>query len=254
MSFTDFLKLKVKSIIQELRGKMKRILFIFGILFVLSMPTFAQSEEKQIDEQNETEQAELSENNNEQDVENSGEEKTSEDADAEDDVRYVSDDNYKINGRGDQFLKIGIMPNFPLNFGEQLSVGGAAQIGYFRFLNAWLALGGELMAGYNPTLGSNVFTFVPVTFGAMVQPVAGRFEFPTILSAGFAFETCANKKYFPGLVGKAETGAFFRITEGWSVGLSGEFLFLPQWYTDTDNAESDYGMFLQAAVSARYHF
>ena len=98
---------------------MKRILSLFGVLFVLSMPIFAQSEE---DGQNQEE-------------------------------NIVREDNYAMNGKGDQFLKIGIMPNFPLNFGNQLSVGGAAQLGYYRFFNGWLGLGGELMAGYNPTLG-----------------------------------------------------------------------------------------------------
>ena len=54
---------------------------------------------------------------------------------------------YKMNGKGDQYIKIGIMPNFPLNFGDKLYVGGAAYLGYYRYLNSWLALGGELMAG-----------------------------------------------------------------------------------------------------------
>ena len=72
---------------------------------------------------------------------------------------------YKMNGKGDQYIKIGIMPNFPLNFGDKLYVGGAAYLGYYRYLNSWLALGGELMAGYNPTIQSNIFTFVPITFG-----------------------------------------------------------------------------------------
>ena len=73
-----------------------------------------------------------------------------------DEPNGIAEYEYKANGAGDQFLKIAIMPNFPLNFGEQLYIGGAAQLGYYRFLNNWLAVGGELMAGYNPTLGSNV--------------------------------------------------------------------------------------------------
>ena len=222
---------------------MKRILSLFGILLVLSVPLFAQSETESPDfdqgSQEEQNQNEQSENNNNED---------------ENDVNIVRNEGYARNGRGDQFLKIGIMGNFPLNFGDQLTIGGSAQLGYYRFLNGWLALGGELMAGYNPTIGSNVFTFVPITFGAMFQPCAGRFEFPVTLSVGFAFETCANKKYFPGFAAKAESGAFFRITEGWSVGLNAEFLYLPEWYTTTKNADSDYGIFMEAGVSARYHF
>ncbi len=227
---------------------MKRILSLFGILLVLSVPLFAQAEddEPDFDQGSQTEQ-------NEQNQDEQSEENKNNDED-ENNVNIVRNDDYSRNGRGDQFLKIGVMGNFPLNFGDQLTIGGSAQLGYYRFLNGWLALGGELMAGYNPTIGSNVFTFVPITFGAMVQPCAGRFEFPVTLSVGFAFETCANKKYFPGFAAKAESGAFFRITEGWSVGLNAEFLYLPEWYTTTKNADSDYGIFMEAGVSARYHF
>lgn len=205
---------------------MKRILSLFGMLLLLTMPVLAQSE-----------------NDNNQDNQDQNEEEN-----------IVRDDDYAMNGKGDQFLKIGIMGNFPLNFGDQLYVGGAAQIGYYRFLNGWFGLGGELEAGYNPTLGSNVLTFLPITFGCLFQPSVWRFEFPIITSVGFAFETCANKKYFPGFAAKCDAGAFFRITEGWSVGLNGQFLYLPEWYTDTENADSDYGMFMQAGISARYHF
>ena len=171
-----------------------------------------------------------------------------------DEPNGIAEYEYKANGAGDQFLKIAIMPNFPLNFGEQLYIGGAAQLGYYRFLNNWLAVGGELMAGYNPTLGSNVFTFVPVTFGAMLQPSVWRFEFPFTFTAGFAFETCQNKKYFPGFALKAETAAFYRFSEGWSFGLGSDFLYLPEWYTTTENAKSDYGLFLTAFLAVRYHF
>lgn len=205
---------------------MKRIIAVLSILLAFYMPVFAQSEGNEPD---------------------NGNDQTEEDV-----VRKDAD--YKINGKGDQFIKIGIMPNFPMNFGDKLYVGGAAQLGYYYFFNSWFGIGGELMAGYNPTLGSNVLTFVPVTGGIMIQPTFKRFEFPIFASAGFGFETCSNKKYFPSFAAKGETGVFFRIVESWSVGVTGELLYLPQWYTDTKNASSDYGVFTQITVSGRYHF
>ncbi len=203
---------------------MKRILSIFGILTLFLLPITAQSQP--------------------------------EDGSEGDEDAIVRDDDYsyKMNGRGDQFIKIALMPNFPMNFDGQLYVGGAAQLGYYRFLTGWFGLGGELMAGYNPTIGSNVLTFVPITIGAFFQPALGRFEFPITLSTGIGFETCANKKYFPGFVAKGEVGAFFRIVEGWSAGFTGQLLYLPEWYTTTENKESDYGIFTQISVAARYHF
>lgn len=162
---------------------------------------------------------------------------------------------YKMNGKGDQYIKIGIMPNFPLNFGDKLYVGGAAYLGYYRYLNSWLALGGELMAGYNPTIQSNIFTFVPITFGVSFLPTVWKFEFPVTLSLGAAFETSANKKYFPGLVTKAEAGVFYRLSESWSFGLGSDFLYMPQWATSKDKKKNyDYGLFLTAFITARYHF
>ncbi|MCR5494589.1 MAG: hypothetical protein K6F15_03040 [Treponema sp.] len=204
---------------------MKRIISLLGILFLILVPVFAQSEDE----------AESNENQEEENI-----------------VR--EDDDYKINGKGDQFIKIGLMPNIPLNFGDSLYVGGAAQLGYYRFFNGWFGIGGDLMAGYNPTLGSNVLTFVPVTVGVMVQPTVWHFEFPLFASVGMAFETCANKKYFPGFASKIELGAFYRIVESWSVGLTGQWLFLDESYTTTDGADADYGSFLQFSVSGRYHF
>ena len=199
---------------------MKRILLLLGAILMLSAPAFSQNE---------------SEN--------------------DDDDEYVQNEfNYTTNGRGDQYLKIAIMGNWPLNFGEQLYTGMAANLGFYTFVNPWIALGGDLMVGYNPTLGSNSLMFVPITFGVMVQPTLWKFEFPITTSVGFAFESCQNKKYFPGFTGKLDAGAFFRMNESWSFGLGSEFLYLPQWYTTTENADSDYGLFLTGYVCARYHF
>ena len=58
-----------------------------------------------------------------------------------DEPNGIAEYEYKANGAGDQFLKIAIMPNFPLNFGEQLYIGGAAPLGYHRCLKNWLAAG-----------------------------------------------------------------------------------------------------------------
>lgn len=174
---------------------------------------------------------------------------------------------YETNGKGDQYVKLGIFANFPLNFGNPfkldenkklaegyLYVGSAAEIGYFRYLNSWLALGGELLLSYNPTVGSNSLATVPITAGVAMQPSVGKFEFPVVLSLGIGFETCQNKKYFPSPVAKIEAGSFFRISESFSAGLTGLFVYIPQWSKIDDKVHYDYGNFLMVSVSARYHF
>jgi hypothetical protein len=159
---------------------------------------------------------------------------------------------YKMNGAGDQYIQISLMPSFPLNFEGQLYIGGAAQLGYRRFLTNWLAVGGDAMVGYNPTLGSNILNYWPVTACVMFQPSIWRLEFPISLGAGIAFETYQSRKYFPGFVLKPEVGIFYRFSESWSFGIGSSFLWLPEWYSDSKYNFD--GLFMTASLSARYHF
>lgn len=165
-----------------------------------------------------------------------------------------------INEPGDQFIKIGLMGVFPLNFGGsfplfregQISTGGAGELGYHRFITKNFAAGLDISFGYNPTIGENIFTYVPIVLNATFQPIYKQFEFPITLGVGMAMESYLNRTYFPGLVLKGETGAFWRVTPSWSFGLEGEFWFMPQWYSDSKY--DDYGLFASFAISARYHF
>ncbi len=165
-----------------------------------------------------------------------------------------------MNEPGDQFIKIGLMGVFPLNFGGtfplfrdgQLSTGGAGELGYHRFLTNRFALGIDVSFGYNPTIGENMFTYVPIIINATFQPTFKNFEFPITVGVGGAMESYLNRTYFPGLVLKGEAGAFWRVTASWSFGLLGEFWFMPQWYSDSKY--DDYGLFSSFAISARYHF
>ncbi|MBQ3671829.1 MAG: hypothetical protein II921_10220 [Treponema sp.] len=157
-----------------------------------------------------------------------------------------------INEPGDQFIKLGLMPTFPMNFDGALLVGGAGSVGYNRFLTNWFAVGAEVDFGYHPTIGSNIFTYVPILVGATVQPAFGKFEFPVSVWIGGALENYMSKNYFPGLVVKSTAGIFFRATPTWSFGADFVFTYMPQWYSDSEY--NDYGIFLSAEVAARYHF
>ena len=77
---------------------------------------------------------------------------------------------YKMNGAGDQYIQISVMPSFPLNFKGKMYVGGAADLGYRRFITGLFAVGANIMVGYHPTLGSNIFNFWPITASVMFQP------------------------------------------------------------------------------------
>ena len=172
----------------------------------------------------------------------------------QDDEGFYEDDVYVYapNGAGDQFLKITLGAIFPLNFDGQLYTGGKASIGYFRFLSENLAIGGELNASYNVSIGEKVLVMLPFTFGALFQPYIGRFEFPIYAELGIANQTWQNIEIFPTFVTKLSAGAYFRITDSVSVGASTDFFWIPQWFKDS--SKNFNGLFETAEIGLRYHF
>ena len=128
---------------------------------------------------------------------------------------YYEDEEIRLtqNGAGDQFIALKLMPLIPLNFDKQLSVGGALSLGYHRFLTQFIAVGADVMFAYNTTIGSNLFTVIPLTVGITFQPYIWRFEFPITLNVGAALENYLQYNYFPGLILKGEAGCFYRMNE-----------------------------------------
>ena len=170
---------------------------------------------------------------------------------------YEDDYEYLQNGPGDQFLKIELGAIFPLNFEGKLWPGVQATIGYYRFLNTWLALGGEISVTSQFSIGNKALFMVPITFGAMAQPTIGKFEFPFFLTMGIADHTWANMTYFPAFTLKAEAGAFYRMTESWSFGLTSFFMWTvetPGWKSSENKNKDFHGLFQTASLAARYHF
>ena len=170
----------------------------------------------------------------------------------DDEEEYDDGYIYEQNGAGDQFLKIDLGANFPLNFGKQLHVGAAASVGYYYFLSNNFAVGGDAILGYNLSIGKKPIVTIPITFGAIYQPYVGKFEFPLMLNVGFATVTCQQMMYFPALSVKASAGAFYRWSESWSFGLSTHGYWIPLWYTNKEY--NDNGFFATADLSVRYHF
>ena len=192
--------------------------------------------------------------------ENSGDDSDDGDEYTEDDISF----DLGMNLPGDQYIKIALGLCLPLNFPDfestikgdsQLKLGGIGSLGYHYFLTSKMAIGFDVSFGFNVSIGSHVFNYVPFIAAFTYQPVAGRFEFPLTIGLGFAWESFGGKNYFPGLVVKPEAGAMFRLTESWSLGLEASYLLMPQfssWYND--NAENFAGQFLTLSVTARYHF
>ena len=175
-------------------------------------------------------------------------------AQEKDDDGFYEDDVYVYpsNGAGDQFLKITLGAIFPLNFKGQLRTGGKASLGYFRFISETLAWGGELAATYNISIGEKVLVMIPITFGIMYQPNIGKFEFPLYAEIGMCNQTWQNNEIFPTLATKLSAGAFYRISDSVSLGLSTDFYWIPEWFKDS--SKSFNGLFQTAELGLRYHF
>jgi len=157
-----------------------------------------------------------------------------------------------LNETGDQYVRIALMVTKPLNFDDKMTTGGAGMLGYHKFITPHFAAGFDVCFGYNPTIGGNMFTYVPFVFNVTYQPTYKKFEFPVTCGIGFATETYLNKSYFPGFVFKPQAGVFYRVSPSWSFGAEADFMYLPQWYSDS--SKNDYGMFGSLVISARYHF
>lgn len=162
---------------------------------------------------------------------------------------------------GDQYLRISVAVSFPLGFGDlfsgnqKMNIGGAGTLGYHYFVLDYLALGAEVSFGFNTTIGSHTYNYVPILFTVTTVPTVNKFEFPITLGIGFATENYNNYKYFPGLALKAEGGIYYRFSSSWSAGFEATYRFLPQFAgLYSSSAHNIMGNFLNLTLGAKYHF
>jgi hypothetical protein len=158
----------------------------------------------------------------------------------------------RVNQKGDQYILFSLMLAVPVQpTPDKLLVGGEGILGYMRFLNSRIAIGGTLDFGYHATVGGNVFYYVPISAKITYQPTWRRMEIPLSLSLGGAFETYLDRTYF-GLFLKPEAGLYFRFSPAWSFGGVVGVMIMPQVYKETANNYT--GIVADLGLSARYHF
>lgn len=222
---------------------MKRIAFLIFTLIFASHLFFAQElETSTVETQDETMPVEQDDSSVVEPEEEISEEEVF------DEATYT----YKMNQKGDQFINISLMMNIPIKPElPQLKIGGSGSIGYTRFINSYLAIGGYASFVYSRTIGENVYTFVPLMAKIMYQPSISHFEFPISFGLGGSFQTYIGEKYF-GLTLKPEIGAFYRYSPSWSFGINAGMYILPQWCNDS--TKNRVGLISDVAIVARYHF
>lgn len=164
---------------------------------------------------------------------------------------------YAKNQMGDKFIKMQVSPTFPLGFFNQqnqpsLYVGGLLGLGFHIFLTDNFAIGGDAGFGFNATIGSNVFDYIPIVATATWQFEYKRWEFPVTAGLGFAWELYNGYLYWPGLIVEAQAGAMYRINSNWGVGGELTYMFMPEF--NIDPSKNWMGNFLNITIAARYYF
>jgi len=171
------------------------------------------------------------------------------------------DFKYELYNRGDQTFSIALGVGFPIAFinqGEKIKhnisppIGGSGSLSYLYYLNPRLFTGGEISLLFLPTAAEN--TLFLIAFGARVgtQFILEKFEFPVSMALGATFQTYLDKAYF-GYYMKAGISALYRVTHEWSLGITSNFCWYPEWIRNEPKKNVD-GLFVDLALVGRYHF
>ena len=113
-------------------------------------------------------------------------------------------------------------------------------------------VGGDAGFGFNITIGSNVFNYIPIIATATWQFQYKQWEFPLTAGIGFAWELYNGYLYWPGLILEAQAGAQYRIDSNWAAGGELTYMFMPQF--NQDPAKTKAGHFIDVTLLARYYF
>jgi len=166
---------------------------------------------------------------------------------------------YEPIRKGDQFIHVSLAPSFALfNIGPneiitetRINLGGTGALGYSRFINSKVALGGSIAFSFNPTLAGNLFFYLPITFTATYEFVFNRIHVPLSINAGFAFQTYNSMNYF-GPILKPEIAAYYQFSPEWSFGIQTAWNCIPEIYSNS--SDNRVGNILDIGAGFRYHF
>jgi hypothetical protein len=168
-------------------------------------------------------------------------------------------DNYVPNlySRGDKTFIVTLGVIIPTVFtgavkdnDHGFKVGGTGSLAYNYFLGSNFHIGGEFGGMFAGTRGENMLFVIPFGLRFGYQFIAGRFEFPLTFMIGAAAQKYLDKNYL-GLFLKPGVAVYWRFNPDWSFGLNTTWWIVPQW---PKNGENSTGNFLEATLSARYHF
>jgi hypothetical protein len=133
-----------------------------------------------------------------------------------------------------------------------LKLGGSFGFSYQYFLYQGFALGGNLSASYNTTIGGSSVFIMPLGMTAAFWWTKLPFEF-SVFGEGGVYLMRANHEGIIDPMAKLGIGAYWRLSSGWSVGLQPCLWFIPEIHYGKYKSLTQYGGFIETALSAVYH-
>ncbi len=167
--------------------------------------------------------------------------------------------DYQPIRKGDQTIRINLGTGLSLfnatsdeiETETNMKAGGSGNIGFTRFVTNRVFLGGEIAFAFNPTIGGNLYFYLPLTFLAGYELVFDRIHVPLSVAMGGVFQTYSTTNYF-GPILRPELGVYWQYSPAWSFGAQSGWNIIPQWYADGWNNRT--GNILTLSAGFRYHF
>jgi hypothetical protein len=135
---------------------------------------------------------------------------------------------------------------------SNLKLGGNFGFTYQYFILRGFALGGNLSASYNSTIGGSSLFIMPLGMTAAFWWSKLPFEFSVFGELG-AYMMRENGEGMIDPMAKIGAGAYWRISSGWSVGLQPCFWFVPELHYGEYKSLTQYAGFIETSLAAVYH-
>jgi hypothetical protein len=161
---------------------------------------------------------------------------------------------------GEQTVSFGLGALFPVFILPDtgtgyLYTGGSFSFSYQYFVANGFAIGGNFAGAFNGTIGGLSLFTAPLGFTAAYWWTKLPLEFCVLAEAGgylMRYSTSPSKGIIDPFA-KAGAGVFWRISPGWSVGVQGNFWFVPEIHYGDYASLSQYTGFVETSLSAVYH-
>ncbi|MDD3981053.1 MAG: hypothetical protein RBT72_03915 [Spirochaetia bacterium] len=167
-----------------------------------------------------------------------------------------------LHRQGSQLITINVGAGIPLFIvpdsptpgdPNPLSIGASLNIGYQYFVRNKFSIGGALSGAYNSTIGGRNLFLAPLSFRTGYWFGKGSIEASLGGDIGLVIMRLSGNGVISPFL-KAGGGAYFQITNAWSLGGQAFWWFIPEIHFGTESAYTRYGNFLELSLGAVYHF